>query len=165
MIVRRRSRLAVAYWITYATWNWHCLDPRTSLPFVPRAPPSRSVAPRPAPAIRVPAHLRRERIDRATRASHRPAMGARNFVFWTAALTLQAIIQPALAAGPVDFLRAPAIDQNQAAVKGAAAAPAFSARAFPAPETACRLRLRRPNASRRSRIRAASRRSGPSARQ
>ncbi len=74
------AALAVCYWVAYsAWWNWHGLDPRTGLP-LQICDINGLIAPF--------ALLTRWRWARAT------------LYFWTAALTLQAFIQPALRLGP-----------------------------------------------------------------
>ena len=80
-IVLRRTlaTLAVCYWLAYTTWwNWHGLDPRTGLP-LQVCVFNGLIAPL--------AMLSGWRFVRAT------------LYVWTAALTLQAFIQPALTAG------------------------------------------------------------------
>jgi hypothetical integral membrane protein (TIGR02206 family) len=81
MIVRDSlATLAVCYWLAYTTWwNWHGLDLRTGLP-LQVCDFNGLIAPL--------ALLSGWRYVRAT------------LYFWTAALTLQAFIQPALTAGP-----------------------------------------------------------------
>ena len=77
---RALAALAVGYWVAYNTWwNWHGLDPRTGLP-LHICDLNGLIAPL--------ALLTGWRWTRAT------------LYFWTAALTLQAFIQPALTAGP-----------------------------------------------------------------
>ena len=80
-ILRRTlAALAVCYWLAYTTWwNWHGLDLRTGLP-LQVCDFNGLIAPL--------ALLSGWRFVRAT------------LYFWTAALTLQAFIQPALTAGP-----------------------------------------------------------------
>ena len=74
------AALAVCYWLAYNIWwNWHGLDPRTGLP-LHICDINGLMAPL--------ALLTGWRWARAT------------LYFWTAALTLQAFIQPALSAGP-----------------------------------------------------------------
>jgi uncharacterized membrane protein YwaF len=73
------AALAVAYWLAYNIWwNWHGLDPRTGLP-LQLCDVNGLFAP-----------LALLTGWRAARAA---------LYFWTAALTVQAFIQPALAAG------------------------------------------------------------------
>ena len=81
IILRRTlATLAVCYWLAYATWwNWHGLDSRTGLP-LQVCDFNGLIAPL--------ALLSGWRFVRAA------------LYFWTAALTLQAFIQPALTAGP-----------------------------------------------------------------
>ena len=81
MILRRTlAALAACYWLAYTTWwNWHGLDLRTGLP-LQVCDFNGLIAPL--------ALLSGWRFVRAT------------LYFWTAALTLQAFIQPALTAGP-----------------------------------------------------------------
>jgi hypothetical integral membrane protein (TIGR02206 family) len=77
---RGLATFAVCYWIAYNIWwNWHGLDPRTGLPLQ-----ICDVNGLLAPLVL----LTRWRWAQAT------------LYFWTAALTLQAFIQPALTAGP-----------------------------------------------------------------
>jgi hypothetical integral membrane protein (TIGR02206 family) len=77
---RSLAALAVFYWVLYNTWwNWHGLDLRTGLPFQ-LCDINGLIAPL--------ALVSGWRWARAT------------LYFWTAALTLQAFIQPALAFGP-----------------------------------------------------------------
>ena len=85
LILRRAiAALAVCYWVAYNTWwNWHGLDPRTGLP-LQICDFNGLIAPL--------ALLTGWRFARAT------------LYFWTAALTLQAFIQPALTAGPASLL-------------------------------------------------------------
>ena len=81
-LILRRSlgALAVCYWLAYNIWwNWHGLDLRTGLP-LHICDINGLMAPL--------ALLTGWRFARAT------------LYFWTAALTLQAFIQPALSAGP-----------------------------------------------------------------
>jgi hypothetical integral membrane protein (TIGR02206 family) len=74
------AALAVAYWVAYNTWwNWHGLDLRTGLP-LQLCDVNGLLAPL--------ALVTTWRWARAT------------LYFWTAALTLQAFIQPALTLGP-----------------------------------------------------------------
>jgi hypothetical integral membrane protein (TIGR02206 family) len=82
LILRRSlAALAVCYWVAYNTWwNWHGLDVRTGLP-LQICDVNGLIAPL--------ALLSGWRLARAT------------LYFWTAALTLQAFVQPALTAGPV----------------------------------------------------------------
>jgi hypothetical integral membrane protein (TIGR02206 family) len=84
-IVRRAlAALAVCYWLAYtAWWNWHGLDLRTGLP-LQVCDFNGLIAPL--------ALLSGWRYARAT------------LYFWTAALTLQAFIQPALTAGPASLV-------------------------------------------------------------
>jgi hypothetical integral membrane protein (TIGR02206 family) len=81
MIVRGGlAALAVAYWLAYNIWwNWHGLDPRTGLP-LQLCDVNGLLAPL------------------ALLTGWRPARAT--LYFWTAALTVQAFIQPALTAGP-----------------------------------------------------------------
>jgi hypothetical integral membrane protein (TIGR02206 family) len=75
---------AVCYWIAYNVWwNWYGLDPRTGLP-LQICDLNGLVAPF--------ALQTGQRWARAT------------LYFWTAALTLQAFIQPALTAGPASLI-------------------------------------------------------------
>jgi hypothetical integral membrane protein (TIGR02206 family) len=85
MIVRDSlATLAVCYWLAYTTWwNWHGLDLRTGLP-LQVCDFNGLIAPL--------ALLSGWRYVRAT------------LYFWTAALTLQAFIQPALTAGPASLV-------------------------------------------------------------
>jgi len=77
---RALAALAVCYWLAYNIWwNWHGLDPRTGLP-LHVCDINGLMAP-----LALVAGWRRARAT---------------LYFWTAALTLQAFIQPALAAGP-----------------------------------------------------------------
>ena len=77
---RMLAALAVCYWLAYnAWWNWHGVDLRTGLP-LHICDVNGLIAPL--------ALLTGWRWARAT------------LYFWTTALTLQAFIQPALAAGP-----------------------------------------------------------------
>jgi len=77
---RALAALAVCYWLAYNIWwNWHGLDPRTGLP-LQICDLNGLLAPF--------ALLMRQRWARAT------------LYFWTAALTVQAFIQPALTVGP-----------------------------------------------------------------
>jgi hypothetical integral membrane protein (TIGR02206 family) len=77
---RALAAFAVCYWIAYNVWwNWHGLDLRTGLPLQ-----ICDVNGLLAPLVL----LTRWRWARAT------------LYFWTAALTLQAFVQPALRAGP-----------------------------------------------------------------
>jgi len=77
---RALAAFAVCYWLTYNIWwNWHGLDPRTGLPLQ-----ICDVNGLLAPLVL----LTRWRWAQAT------------LYFWTAALTLQAFVQPALRAGP-----------------------------------------------------------------
>ncbi|MGB7101375.1 MAG: TIGR02206 family membrane protein [Xanthobacteraceae bacterium] len=81
---RAFAALAVCYWLAYNIWwNWHGLDPRTGLP-LQICDLNGLVAPL--------ALLTGQRWARAT------------LYFWTAALTLQAFIQPALTAGPASLV-------------------------------------------------------------
>ena len=81
---RALAALAVCYWLAYNIWwNWHGLDPRTGLP-LQICDLNGLVAPL--------ALLTGQRWARAT------------LYFWTAALTLQAFIQPALTAGPTSLV-------------------------------------------------------------
>jgi hypothetical integral membrane protein (TIGR02206 family) len=81
---RMLAALAVCYWLAYNIWwNWHGLDPRTGLPLY-ICDVNGLIAPL--------ALLTGWRWARAT------------LYFWTAALTLQAFIQPALAAGPASLV-------------------------------------------------------------
>src|SRR5262249_22189243 len=74
------AALAVCYWLAYTTWwNWHGLDLRTGLPL--QVCDFNGL-------IAALALLSGWRYARAT------------LYFWTAALTVQAFIQPALTAGP-----------------------------------------------------------------
>jgi len=84
-ILRRGvAALAVCYWAAYNTWwNWHGLDLRTGLP-LHICDFNGLIAPL--------ALLSGWRFVRAT------------LYFWTAALTLQAFIQPALTAGPASLV-------------------------------------------------------------
>jgi len=84
-ILRRGlAALAVCYWFAYNIWwNWHGLDPRTGLP-LQICDINGLMAPL--------ALLSGWRFARAT------------LYFWTAALTLQAFIQPALTAGPASLV-------------------------------------------------------------
>jgi len=78
------AALAVCYWLAYTTWwNWHGLDLRTGLP-LQVCDFNGLIAPL--------ALMSGWRYVRAT------------LYFWTAALTLQAFIQPALTAGPASLL-------------------------------------------------------------
>jgi hypothetical integral membrane protein (TIGR02206 family) len=78
------AALAVAYWLAYTIWwNWHGLDPRTGLP-LQLCDVNGLLAPL--------ALLSGWRAARAT------------LYFWTAALTVQAFIQPALTAGPTSLV-------------------------------------------------------------
>jgi hypothetical integral membrane protein (TIGR02206 family) len=78
------AALAVAYWLAYTIWwNWHGLDPRTGLP-LQLCDVNGLLAPL--------ALLTGWRAARAT------------LYFWTAALTVQAFIQPALTAGPASLV-------------------------------------------------------------
>jgi hypothetical integral membrane protein (TIGR02206 family) len=78
------AALAVCYWLAYTTWwNWHGLDLRTGLP-LQVCDFNGLIAPL--------ALLSGWRYARAT------------LYFWTAALTLQAFIQPALTAGPASLV-------------------------------------------------------------
>jgi hypothetical integral membrane protein (TIGR02206 family) len=78
------AALAVVYWLAYNTWwNWHGLDPRTGLP-LQLCDINGLLAPL--------ALISRWRAARAT------------LYFWTAALTLQAFIQPSLTAGPASLI-------------------------------------------------------------
>ena len=81
LILRRAlAALALAYWIAYATWwNWHGIDWRQGLP--PHLCDLNGL-------IAPYALITGQRWARAT------------LYFWTAALTSQAFIQPALTAGP-----------------------------------------------------------------
>jgi hypothetical integral membrane protein (TIGR02206 family) len=85
LILRRGlAALAVCYWVAYNTWwNWHGLDLRTGLP-LHICDFNGLIAPL--------ALLSGWRFVRAT------------LYFWTAALTLQAFIQPALTAGPASLV-------------------------------------------------------------
>jgi hypothetical integral membrane protein (TIGR02206 family) len=77
---RGLAAFAICYWIAYNVWwNWHGLDPRTGLPLQ-----ICDVNGLLAPLVL----LTRWRWAQAT------------LYFWTAALTLQAFVQPALRAGP-----------------------------------------------------------------
>jgi hypothetical integral membrane protein (TIGR02206 family) len=77
---RALAALAVAYWLAYNIWwNWNGLDLRTGLP-LQICDVNGLIAPL--------ALLTQARFARAT------------LYFWTAALTLQAFIQPALTLGP-----------------------------------------------------------------
>ncbi len=81
---RSLAALAVCYWLAYNIWwNWHGLDPRTGLP-LQICDINGLMAPL--------ALLSGWRFARAT------------LYFWTAALTLQAFIQPALTAGPASLI-------------------------------------------------------------
>jgi hypothetical integral membrane protein (TIGR02206 family) len=81
---RTLEALAVCYWLAYNTWwNWHGLDLRTGLP-LQVCDFNGLLAPL--------ALLTGWRWARAA------------LYFWTAALTLQAFIQPALTAGPAALL-------------------------------------------------------------
>jgi hypothetical integral membrane protein (TIGR02206 family) len=84
-ILRRLlAALAVCYWLAYNIWwNWNGLDPRTGLP-LHICDINGLIAPL--------ALLTGWRWARAT------------LYFWTAALTLQAFIQPALTAGPASLV-------------------------------------------------------------
>jgi hypothetical integral membrane protein (TIGR02206 family) len=74
------ATLAVLYWFAYNIWwNWHGLDPRTGLP-LQLCDVNGLLAPL--------ALVSGWRVARAT------------LYFWTAALTVQAFIQPSLTAGP-----------------------------------------------------------------
>jgi hypothetical integral membrane protein (TIGR02206 family) len=78
------AALAVAYWIAYNTWwNWNGLDLRTGLP-LQLCDINALIAP-----------LALVTAWRWTRAT---------LYFWTAALTLQAFIQPALTLGPANLV-------------------------------------------------------------
>jgi hypothetical integral membrane protein (TIGR02206 family) len=78
------AALAVCYWLAYNTWwNWYGLDPRTGLP-LQLCDFNGLIAPL--------ALLSGWRYARAT------------LYFWTAALTIQAFIQPALTAGPASLV-------------------------------------------------------------
>ena len=78
------AALAVCYWLAYTTWwNWHGLEPRTGLP-LQVCDVNGLIAPL--------ALMSGWRYVRAT------------LYFWTAALTLQAFIQPALTAGPASLV-------------------------------------------------------------
>jgi hypothetical integral membrane protein (TIGR02206 family) len=78
------AALAVGYWIAYNTWwNWHGLDLRTGLP-LQLCDINGLIAPL--------ALVTGWRWARAT------------LYFWTAALTLQAFIQPALTLGPASLV-------------------------------------------------------------
>ena len=78
------AALAVCYWLAYTTWwNWHGLELRTGLP-LQVCDVNGLIAPL--------ALMSGWRYVRAT------------LYFWTAALTLQAFIQPALTAGPTSLL-------------------------------------------------------------
>jgi hypothetical integral membrane protein (TIGR02206 family) len=78
------AALAVAYWLAYNIWwNWHGLDPRSGLP-LQLCDINGLLAPL--------ALLTGWRAARAT------------LYFWTAALTVQAFIQPALTAGPASLV-------------------------------------------------------------
>jgi hypothetical integral membrane protein (TIGR02206 family) len=78
------AALALLYWVVYNIWwNWHGLDPRTGLP-LHICDLNGLIAPF--------ALLSRQRWARAT------------LYFWTAALTAQAFIQPALSAGPASLV-------------------------------------------------------------
>ena len=77
---RALAAFAICYWLAYNIWwNWHGLDPRTGLP-LQICDLNGLVAPL--------VLLTRWRWAQAT------------LYFWTAALTLQAFIQPALRVGP-----------------------------------------------------------------
>lgn len=81
---RMLAALAVCYWLAYnAWWNWHGLDLRTGLP-LHICDINGLMAPL--------ALLSGQRWARAT------------LYFWTAALTLQAFVQPALTAGPASLM-------------------------------------------------------------
>jgi len=81
---RTLAAFAVAYWLAYNSWwNWHGLDPRTGLP-LHICDLNGLIAPL--------ALLTGWRWARAT------------LYFWTAALTLQAFLQPALTAGPASLV-------------------------------------------------------------
>ena len=81
---RALAALAVAYWLAYTIWwNWNGLDLRTGLP-LQICDINGVMAPL--------ALLTQWRWARAT------------LYFWTAALTLQAFIQPALTAGPASLV-------------------------------------------------------------
>ena len=81
---RALAALAICYWLAYNIWwNWHGLDPRTGLP-LQICDLNGLVTPL--------ALLTGQRWARAT------------LYFWTAALTLQAFIQPALTAGPASLV-------------------------------------------------------------
>ncbi len=81
---RTLAAFAVCYWLAYNTWwNWHGLDLRTGLP-LHICDVNGLIAPL--------ALLTGWRWARAT------------LYFWTAALTLQAFIQPALTAGPASLV-------------------------------------------------------------
>ena len=78
------AALAVCYWLAYTTWwNWHGLELRTGLP-LQVCDVNGLIAPL--------ALMSGWRYVRAT------------LYFWTAALTLQAFIQPALTAGPASLV-------------------------------------------------------------
>jgi len=84
MLRRALAALAVAYWIAYSTWwNWHGIDVREGLP-LHVCDLNGLVAPY--------ALITGQRWARAT------------LYFWTAALTSQAFIQPALSAGPASLV-------------------------------------------------------------
>ncbi len=84
LLRRLLAALAVIYWIAYNTWwNWHGLDLRTGLP-LQLCDVNGLIAPF--------ALLTGRRWARAT------------LYFWTAALTLQAFIQPALTLGPASLV-------------------------------------------------------------
>lgn len=78
------AALAVCYWVAYNIWwNWHGIDLRNGLP-LQLCDLNGLIAPF--------ALLTGQRWARAT------------LYFWTAALTLQAFIQPALTAGPASLV-------------------------------------------------------------
>jgi len=82
---RSLGMLAVCYWLAYNIWwNWHGLDWRTGLPLHLCDFNGLIVAPL--------ALITGWRCARAT------------LYFWTAALTLQAFLQPALSAGPASLV-------------------------------------------------------------
>lgn len=84
MLRRSLAVIAVAYWLAYNIWwNWHGLDPRTGLP-LQLCDFNGLMAPL--------ALFTGWRWARAT------------LYFWTAALTVQAFIQPALTEGPASLV-------------------------------------------------------------
>ena len=81
---RALAAFAVCYWLAYNIWwNWHGLDPRTGLP-LQLCDINGLIAPL--------ALIAGWRFARAT------------LYFWTAALTVQAFIQPALTQGPASLV-------------------------------------------------------------